>query len=535
MGRVLARPPRQIDFFIALREGDSMRALRLMARIDVNKPAQLGELPLQSAIRHLPVVAMPLLAAGARIDARESGGGTALHAAVASDRPELVPALIEAGADLEARSGSGTPLAYAVRRRRPRMVRALLTAGADPNGRFDADERRPVHLAARWARLDVLRALVDAGADARAVTTHGWSALHFAACNRSARRRGRTARLLRELGLRPARARDGSRPADLVRSLTGLSPNEAFGPESAPSAHLRAPELEAAVQAGDAPEAWAVLGDWLAERGDPRGEHIARSLAGTEPEAHDGLLGALRPFALAARSKGAPLPWKAEWRGGFLKRLQLPEPDLPLLQAALGGSQSALLEALEVLSWPRRLELHTLPRHEGLRSLYLRLTMRADLEGLDDRLPALQRLRVEGRVRRISHPGVRDFACSLYDHSGEGRLDLPALEVLGLHHWHQTLPQLLTTLLAEPPEGLRHIEVGHPGNASLPALVETAAWTRLRSARLVCRSRDAVTALSPAWFEHLEAVELVCGPRSPRLSELKRALPQLKITHPEGT
>ena len=75
-------------------------------------------------------------------------GGTPLHRAAAiSQTPEVVTALVNAGADPNARDGDGfTPLHLAAAQSQtPEIVTALVNAGADPNART-GDGRTPFEL-----------------------------------------------------------------------------------------------------------------------------------------------------------------------------------------------------------------------------------------------------------------------------------------------------------------------------------------------------------------------------------------------------
>ena len=83
------------------------------------------------------------LSCGADIDARDQDGVTPLHmAAIVSDNPAMIPALLDAGANIEARAFDGpafyglTPLHMAAgHSENPAVVRALLAAGADIEAR----------------------------------------------------------------------------------------------------------------------------------------------------------------------------------------------------------------------------------------------------------------------------------------------------------------------------------------------------------------------------------------------------------------
>ena len=132
-----------------------------------------------------------LLAAGAYPNEDDWMGWTPLHhaaalrlAADASEVPEIIAALAEAGANPNARmdSGQGTPLHVATLMSEiPEITRALLDAGSDPNARED-DGRTPLHNAAREAKetAGVVSALLKAGADPSARNDEGRTPLHIA-------------------------------------------------------------------------------------------------------------------------------------------------------------------------------------------------------------------------------------------------------------------------------------------------------------------------------------------------------------------
>ena len=115
------------------------------------------------------------------INSQDEYGHTHLHLAV--DRGELgfVEALIEAGADVNARSKHDyTPLHFA---RNKKIAKALTKAGADVNAR-GLHGYTPLHFAIFRGRKEVVDALIEAGADVNARGMHGYTLLHLVANNR---------------------------------------------------------------------------------------------------------------------------------------------------------------------------------------------------------------------------------------------------------------------------------------------------------------------------------------------------------------
>ncbi len=100
-------------------------------------------------------------------------GWTALHLAAT---PEIAALLLDAGAPIEAPNrhkfaGPGNkPLHGATYMNRPEVVRFLLERGADPNSRDNAG-LTPLHLAAGSGWVECARALLEGGADANARTS----------------------------------------------------------------------------------------------------------------------------------------------------------------------------------------------------------------------------------------------------------------------------------------------------------------------------------------------------------------------------
>ena len=146
-----------------------------------------GYIPLHLAAKYSaePAVVSALLEAGADPNARASGGLTPLHAAIRHDADlAVVSALLEAGADPNARASGGfTPLHAAIRHDADlTVVSALLEAGAAPDTRT-AGGQNPLHIAVRYS-VDpaVLGALLRAGANPNA-KSNGMTPLHYAQVN----------------------------------------------------------------------------------------------------------------------------------------------------------------------------------------------------------------------------------------------------------------------------------------------------------------------------------------------------------------
>lgn len=142
----------------------------------------MSELVLQAVeAGDLPRVQM-LLASGADCDARNADGSTALTLAAHTDRPDIVDALIKAGADVNATDERGWgPLMKAVYnpdvdRGFPDVVDTLIRAGA----RIETSITygiRPLMLAAGYGESAVVETLLNAGADVLARNDGGLTAL----------------------------------------------------------------------------------------------------------------------------------------------------------------------------------------------------------------------------------------------------------------------------------------------------------------------------------------------------------------------
>jgi ankyrin repeat protein len=106
-----------------------------------------------------PAMISAVLAAGVPVDGSDGQGQSPLEAAVEGASTEIVEMLLTAGAP-----ASGTEAHAATKRGDIDLLRAVLAAGADPN-HAETFGRRPLHQAITETRTDLVQVLLDAGAD----------------------------------------------------------------------------------------------------------------------------------------------------------------------------------------------------------------------------------------------------------------------------------------------------------------------------------------------------------------------------------
>jgi ankyrin repeat protein len=129
---------------------------------------------------HAEIVAA-LLNAGAYIDAVDAQKKTALHLASSEGHTEIVAALINADANIDAFDAQKkTALHLASSQGHAEIVAALLKAGAHIHA-LDPQKNTPLHLASSQGHAEIVAALLKAGANIHHVNILQDTALHFAA------------------------------------------------------------------------------------------------------------------------------------------------------------------------------------------------------------------------------------------------------------------------------------------------------------------------------------------------------------------
>ena len=121
-----------------------------------------------------------LIKHGAKINATNKYGETALHWAVENGHTEIVEALVKAGAKVDVKYDGVTALHIAAMNGRTKIVEALIKAGANVNEKTkDSEGWTALHWAAEDGNTEIVNLLLANGAKIHA-NCDGVTALHFA-------------------------------------------------------------------------------------------------------------------------------------------------------------------------------------------------------------------------------------------------------------------------------------------------------------------------------------------------------------------
>ena len=154
-------------FLLFAAAGPSMAQQANEAERDLIQAAERGEL----------VVVRKLFAEGARLNARDMRGRTALLAATQRNEVEVARFLIREGADVNAKDFvQDTPYLYAAAEGRTEILKMALAAGADLK---DVNRYRGTGLipAAHRGHVDAVKLLLRTSIDKDHVNNLGWTAL----------------------------------------------------------------------------------------------------------------------------------------------------------------------------------------------------------------------------------------------------------------------------------------------------------------------------------------------------------------------
>lgn len=180
-----AGPAAADDLVAAVKANDANHVLALLrAGADPNQHSSY-EVPMHVASAlGLTKIVTALLDAGADLQARGFGGLSPLHTAVLSGKTAVVEILVERGAKVEALDNIGrTPLlTYASSgSTNLEVLQILLEAGANPNATEPASTLSVLDYVAIRGKIDEAKLLVAAGANANASNNlYGETPLHFA-------------------------------------------------------------------------------------------------------------------------------------------------------------------------------------------------------------------------------------------------------------------------------------------------------------------------------------------------------------------
>ncbi len=165
----------------------------LRAGATANTALLSGETALMSAVdRGSAEVVKALLDGGANPNASEAKGGqTALMWAVSENHEQIARLLLAYRANPNARTKAGfTPLLFAAQQGATDSAKLLLEAGADINAASQKEGLTPLSLSIASGHGEFPALLIERGANTNLADARGYTALHYAASERSGERSG---------------------------------------------------------------------------------------------------------------------------------------------------------------------------------------------------------------------------------------------------------------------------------------------------------------------------------------------------------
>jgi ankyrin repeat protein len=132
-------------------------------------------------------LARVVLAHGHPVQEKGAEGLTALHVAAGRGLPEMLRLMLSSRGEVRAKSDDGMQaLHFAAHEGYREVTQLLLAAGADQDARCDCPDRygggaTPLMMAARAAKIETVRVLLDSGAAPNTASKTGWTALLLAA------------------------------------------------------------------------------------------------------------------------------------------------------------------------------------------------------------------------------------------------------------------------------------------------------------------------------------------------------------------